>query len=82
MLNLNWRTGQADYRLRMGKTGDIVPSPMVKIKMMSTRHGECPCQLDEVCFAHASPSGVRRQAKYASRTLSDSTLGTGPVCGV
>ena len=29
-------------------------------------------------FTNASPSGVRRQAKYSSRTLSASALGTGP----
>lgn len=29
-------------------------------------------------FAHALPSGDRRQAKYASKILSELTLGTGP----
>lgn len=40
--------------------------------------GRRPSQSDAIYFAHASPSGVRRHAKYASRTLSDSALGTGP----
>src|SRR5690606_20287678 len=30
-------------------------------------------------FAHAAPSGVRRQAKYWSSTASASALGTGPT---
>ena len=37
--------------------------------------------LEPIYFAHVSPSAVRRQAKYASRTSSDSALGTDPVWG-